>query len=101
MSMIQQDPELWDLIEKIKDEDASLEFFLDDLAEMFAIEFRVMDTSDLDDKLDQLFGGLPRKAMVLVLVTYFFREIYKRQSREIKKKCKEVMQSAPLILPGY
>ena len=34
---------------------------------MFAIEFRVMDTSDLDDKLDQLFGGLPRKAMVLVL----------------------------------
>ena len=43
MRMIQQDPELWDLIEKIKDEDASLEFFLDDLAEMFAIEFRVMD----------------------------------------------------------
>ena len=67
MNMIQQDPELWDLIEKIKDEDASLEFFLDDLAEMFAIEFRIMDTSDLDDKLDQLFGGLPRKAMVLVL----------------------------------
>ena len=34
---------------------------------MFAVEFRVLDTSDLDDKLDQLFGGLPRKAMVLVL----------------------------------
>ena len=67
MMMIQQDPELWEIIEKIKDEDADLEFFLDDVAEMFAIEFRVMDTSDLDDKLDQLFGGLPRKAMVLVL----------------------------------
>ena len=67
MMMIQQDPELWELIEKIKDQDSTLEFFLDDVAEMFAIEFRTLDTSDLDDKLDQLFGGLPPKAMVLVL----------------------------------
>ena len=67
MMMIQQDPELWELIEKIKDQDATLESFLDDVAEMFAIEFRVLDTSDLDDKLDQLFGGLPRKSIVLVL----------------------------------
>ena len=35
MMMIQKDPELWDLIEKIKDQDATLEFFLDDVAEMF------------------------------------------------------------------
>ena len=27
MMMIQKDPELWDLIEKIKDQDATLEFF--------------------------------------------------------------------------
>ena len=67
MIMIQQDPELWELIEKIKDQDISLESFLDDVAEMFAIEFRVLDTSYLDDKLDQLFGGLPPKAMMLVL----------------------------------
>ena len=65
MMMIQQDPELWEIIEKIKDEDADLEFFLDDVAEMFAIEFRVMDTSDLDEQLDQIIGGLPRRAMVL------------------------------------
>ena len=65
--MIQKDTELWDLIERIKDQDTTLEFFLDDIAEMFAVEFKVLDTSDLDDKLDQLFGGLPRKAMVLVL----------------------------------
>ena len=65
--MIQKDPELWDLIERIKDQDTTLEFFLDDIAEMFAVEFKVLETSDLDDKLDQLFGGLPRKAMVLVL----------------------------------
>jgi len=68
MMMIQKDPELWDLIEKIKDQDATLEFFLDDVAEMFAIEFRALDTSDLDDKLDQLFGGFPPKAMDLVLL---------------------------------
>ena len=37
------------------------------ILEMFAIEFRTLDTSDLGDKLDQLFGGLPPKAMVLVL----------------------------------
>jgi len=67
MMMIQQDPELWELIERIKDQDTTLEFFLDDLAEHFAVEFRTLDTSDLDDKLDQLFGGLPPKAMVLVL----------------------------------
>lgn len=67
MMMIQQDPELWELIEKIKDQDSTLEFFLDDVAEMFAIEFKTLDTSDLDDKLDQLFGGLPPKAMLLAL----------------------------------
>ena len=67
MMMVQKDPELWDLIEKIKDQDVTLEFFLDDVAEMFAIEFRVLDTSDLDDKLDLLFGGLPPKAMLLAL----------------------------------
>jgi N6-adenosine-specific RNA methylase IME4 len=27
MTMIQQDPELWEIVEKIKDEDADLEFF--------------------------------------------------------------------------
>ena len=67
MMMVQKDPELWDLIEKIKDQDVTLEFFLDDVAEMFAIEFKTLDTSDLDDKLDQLFGGLPPKAMLLAL----------------------------------
>ena len=46
--MIQKDPELWDLIERIKDQDTTLEFFL-------------------DDKLDQLFGGLPPKAMLLAM----------------------------------
>ena len=55
MTLIQQDPELWEIVEKIKDEDVDLQFFLDDVAEMFSIEFRLMDTSDLDDKLDQLF----------------------------------------------
>ena len=44
-----------------------LNSFLDDVAEMFAIEFRTLDTSDLDDKLDQLFGGLPPKAMLLAM----------------------------------
>ena len=58
---------MWSQLAQAALYDSTLEFFLDDVAEMFAIEFRTLDTSDLDDKLDQLFGGLPRKAMVLVL----------------------------------
>ena len=55
MMMIQQDPELWELIERIKDQDTTLEFFLDDLAEHFAVEFRTLDTSELDEKLCLLY----------------------------------------------
>ena len=32
MMMIQQDPELWEIVEKIKDEDVDLQFFLDDVS---------------------------------------------------------------------
>ena len=54
---------------------------------MFAIEFRVLDTSDLDDKLDQLFGGLPRKAMVLVLpLLHISLKYIKGKNREVEKE---------------
>jgi len=61
--MIQSDPELYNLIERLKNQDEDLEDFLLGLAQMFAIEFEELHRSDLNDKLESFFGGLPPKAM--------------------------------------
>jgi len=61
--MIQSDPELWDLIERLKNQDEDLEDFLLGLAQMFSVEFEEMHRTDLSDKLESFFGGLPPKAM--------------------------------------
>jgi len=61
--MIQKDPELWDLIERLKNQDEDLKDFLLGLAQMFSIEFEEMHRTDLNDKLESFFGGLPPKAM--------------------------------------
>ena len=54
--MIQTDPELWELIERLKNQDEELEDFLLGLAQMFAVEFRELERSDLNDKLDSVLG---------------------------------------------
>ena len=63
--MIQSDPELWDLIERLKNQDEDLEDFLLGLAQMFAVEFEELHRSDLNDKLESFFGGLSSKAMTM------------------------------------
>jgi len=63
--MIQGDPELWDLIERLKNQDEELEDFLLGLAQMFSVEFEEMHRTDLNDKLESFFGGLPPKAMLM------------------------------------
>ena len=79
MLMIQKDPKLWDLIEICKQEDEELENFLTNLAEMFAVEFRALDSTDLEDKLDAFFGGLPRESLVLVTpILHIALEMYLR-----------------------
>lgn len=65
IQMIQNDPELWELIERLKNQDEDLEDFLIGLAQMFSIEFRELERSDLNDKLESFFGGLPKKAMLM------------------------------------
>ena len=47
IQMIQTDPELWELIERLKNQDEELEDFLLGLAQMFAVEFRELERSDL------------------------------------------------------
>ncbi len=63
IQMIQSDPELWELIERLKNQDEELEDFLLGLAQMFAVEFRELERSDLNDKLESFFGGLPQKSL--------------------------------------
>tara|TARA_Y100001937_G_scaffold101161_1_gene138723 strand:+ start:782 stop:1066 length:285 start_codon:yes stop_codon:yes gene_type:complete len=66
LRLIQQDPELWDLIEKLKHNDQTPQEFLESVAHMYAIEFEEMHKTDLRDKLSALFGGLPEKAYIMV-----------------------------------
>ena len=66
LRLIQQDPELWDLVEKLKHNDQTPQDFLESVAHMYAIEFEEMHKTDLTDKLSALFGGLPKKAYIMV-----------------------------------
>jgi hypothetical protein len=62
---IQRDPDLWEIVEKLKNPDEDLEDFLFSLAHMLSIEFQELHKTDLSDKLASLFGGLPDKAVIM------------------------------------
>jgi len=62
---IQQDRELWEIVEKLKNPDEDLEDFLLSLAHMLSIEFQELHKTDLSDKLASLFGGLPNRALIM------------------------------------
>ena len=66
LKIIQQDPELWELVERLKhSEQTEVEFFTQ-VANMLAVEFEELHRTDLRDKLAGLFGGLPKKAYIMV-----------------------------------
>jgi len=66
LQMIQKDPELWEIVEKLKhQDDEPMDFFLN-VANMLAIEFEDLHRTDLSDKLSALFGGLPEPAFKMV-----------------------------------
>jgi len=66
LQMIQRDPELWDLVEQLKHQDEEPSDFILNVAQMLAIEFEDLHRTDLNEKLDALFGGLPSKAFEMV-----------------------------------
>jgi hypothetical protein len=66
LNMIQSDPELWNLMEQLKHQDEEPTDFILNVAQMLAIEFEDLHRTDLNDKLDALFGGLPPKAFEMV-----------------------------------
>ena len=65
LDIIQRDPELWEIVERLKNADEDLEDFLLSIAHMFSIEFQELHKTDLSDKLASLFGGLPNKSLIM------------------------------------
>lgn len=66
LQLIQNDPELWEILEQLKHQDESPTDFILSVAQMLSVEFEEMHRTDLSDKLAALFGGLPEKAMQMV-----------------------------------
>ena len=66
LKLIQQDPELWDVVENAKHPDQSEMEFFESVAAMLALEFEELHRTDLKDKLSALFGGLPKKSYIMV-----------------------------------
>ena len=64
--MIQNDPELWNIVEHLKHQDEALDDFILNVASMLSIEFDELHKSDLSEKLSALFGGLPQAAFRMV-----------------------------------
>ena len=65
LKMIQNDQELWEIVEKAKHPDQTEMEFFESVSAMLALEFEEMHRTDLKDKLAGLFGGLPKKAYVM------------------------------------
>ncbi len=66
LKMIQQDPELWEIVENAKHPDQEPMEFFESVGAMLAIEFEELHRTDLRDNLAGLFGGLPKKAYIMV-----------------------------------
>ena len=62
ISLIQQDRELWEIVEQLKHPDEGLDDFILSVAQMLSVEFEILHRGDLSEKLSALFGGLPTTA---------------------------------------
>ena len=66
LNLIQTDPQLWEIVEQLKQtEEEPADFFLN-VANMLAVEMEELHRTDLNDKLVALFGGLPEPAFRMV-----------------------------------
>ena len=66
LSLIQSDPELWEILEQLKHQDEEPSEFILSVAQMLAVEFEELHRTNLSDTLAALFGPLPEKAFVMV-----------------------------------
>ena len=66
LKLIQSDPELWEIVENLKHQDEEPADFFHNVANMLSVEFEELHRTDLSDKLNALFGGLPEPAFKMV-----------------------------------
>jgi hypothetical protein len=66
LMLIQQDPQLYEIVEQLKHPDEDVSDFVLSVAKMLSIEFEDLHRTDLSDKLSALFGGLPERSFVMV-----------------------------------
>ena len=62
LRLIQQDNELWEIVEQLKHPDEDIDDFILNIAQMLSVEFEILHRGDLSEKLSALFGGLPPAA---------------------------------------
>ncbi len=89
--LLQNDPELFDILEQLKHQDDSPEDFILSVAQMLAMEFEELHRTDLSDKLAALFGGLPEKSMVMVpLLLHIALDIFLMRAIPDHKTLREI-----------
>lgn len=87
--LIQQDPELWEIVDQLKHPDEDLDDFILSVAQMLSVEFEILHRGDLSEKLSALFGGLPTVAfkmapifLHIALDLFLMRSIPTKESLE-------------------
>jgi hypothetical protein len=87
--LIQQDPEIWEIVENLKHPDEDLDDFILSVAQMLSVEFEILHQGDLSEKLSALFGGLPSAAfkmapifLHIALDLFLMRSIPNKESLE-------------------
>ena len=87
--LIQQDPEIWEIVENLKHPDEQLDDFILSVAQMLSVEFEILHQGDLSEKLSALFGGLPSAAfkmapifLHIALDLFLMRSIPNKESLE-------------------
>ena len=68
--IIQQDPELWEIVENLKHPDQEPMEFFESVANMFALEFEELHRTDLRDKLAGLLVAYLRRHTSWFLISY-------------------------------
>jgi hypothetical protein len=89
LRLIQQDNELWEIVEQLKHPDEDIDDFILNIAQMLSVEFEILHRGDLSEKLSALFGGLPpaafKMAPILVHIAldlFLMRAIPNREALE-------------------
>ena len=90
LTLIQSDPQLWEIVEQLKHQDEDPQDFFLNVANMFAVELEELPRTDLNDKLVALFGGLPEPAFKMVpLLLHIALDIWMMRSIPNHKAIKD------------